>query len=128
VYAMPLVTLAQVTSSPHTFVIVNFCLSLFSGLRIKFNSFGSATNAESDWMFSYFSNTVDFYSGNAWFKYRLAHWLCRLRSFVVLLSPFGIVLSVGQESFFEIISITCSAVKHQLTVSCNKPHKIKYQL
>lgn len=100
VYAMPLLTLTQVTSSPHTVVIVNFCVSLFTGLRITFQSFGSATNAESDWMYSYFGNTVDFYSGNAWFQYRLAHWLCRLRLFIVLLSSFGIVLSVSQESFF----------------------------
>jgi len=125
---MPLLILAQVTSSPHTLVIVNFCVSRFSGPRIEFNSFGSATNAESDWMCSYFGNTVDFYSGDAWFQYCLAHWLCRLRLFVVLLSPFGVVLSVGHERSFEIISIPFSAVKHQLMVSCNKPHKIKYQL
>lgn len=98
--AMPLLTLAQVTSVPHTVVIVNFCVSHFSGLKIKFHSVGSTTNAESDWMCSYFGNTVDFYSGDAWFRYHLAHWLCRLRLFIVLLSPFGIVLSVGHESFF----------------------------
>ena len=58
---MPSLTLAQVTSSPHTVVIVNFCVSLFSGLRIKFHSFGSTINAESDWVCLYFGNTVYFW-------------------------------------------------------------------
>ena len=88
-----------------------FLCKLFSGLRITFQSFGSATNAESDWMCSYFGNTVDFYLGDAWFQYHLAHWPCRLRLFIVLLSPFGIVLSVDHESF-KIISKPFSAVKH----------------
>jgi len=98
-YAMRLLPLAQVNFRPHTVVILNFCVCFFSGLRITFQSFGSATNAESGWMCSYFGNTVDFYSGDAWFQCCLAQWLCRLKLFIVLLSPFSIVLSLGYENF-----------------------------